>query len=387
MNAEQERQDNELDPVVRAVAEARAREAGQSLSEYLADLLLVPHGPSALQLLTGSALLPERAIENEEWKSSFSGHSIATARNMRNRYGVDQWSQLVAGPTPWLLSEVSISPALKLVFVFNYRVQSAALLMSAAFQEAAVADFDFVQVGSTPMKRLDPKSTWYHSIVDRILVSSKQLRNALVHSWIPTPRADRLAIDAFVLLSDLTPARTELLRLCRYDRSRAFSELAKHIDLAADQFRLSANLLAEVEGTSRQQELPSEERFSEISDALLHKAGGGISLTEGAKLLGTSRQALHKRVKLGTALGLMRGSELTLPRFQFIGDPNSPKIIEGLGNIVKLFDKSKAGRWSALQFLIENDPNLRDTPTHVLTEGRVQDVVNAAMAYLDADEA
>jgi hypothetical protein len=190
-----------------------------------------------------------------------------------------------------------------------------------------------------------------------------------------------------VLLSDLTPARTELLRLCRYDRSRAFSELAKHIDLAADQFRLSANLLAEMEGASRQPELPSGQRFSGMSEALLHKAGGGISLTEGARLLGTSRQALHKRVKLGTALGVMRGSELTLPKFQFTGDSNSPKIIEGLGNIVKLFDKTKAGRWSALQFLIEKDPNLRDTPTHALTEGRVQDVVNAAMAYLDADEA
>jgi hypothetical protein len=306
---------------------------------------------------------------------------------MRNRYDVDQWSQLVAGPTPWLLSEASVSPAFKLVFVFNYRVQSAALLMSAAFHEAAVADFDFAPAGSMPTQHRNAKSTWYHDIVDHILDCSKQLRNALVHSWAPTPRAERLAIDAFVLLSDLTPARTELLRLCRYDRPRAFSELAKHIDLAADQFRLSANLLAEVEGTSRLPEPPSEERFSEISDALLHKAGGGVSLTEGAKLLGTSRQALHKRVKLGTALGLMRGSELTLPQFQFVGDPNSPKIIEGLGRIVKLFDNAKAGRWSALQFLIENDPNLRDTPSHALTKGRVQDVVNAAMAYLDADEA
>jgi hypothetical protein len=387
MSAEQERQENELDPIVRAVAEARARDAGQSVSDYLADLLLVPHGPSALQLLTGSGLLPERPIGGERWSSSFSRHLIATARDMRSRYDADQWSQLVAGSTPWLVSEVSVSPALKLVFVFNYRVQSAALLMSAAFQEAAVADFDFVQTRSTPTHRLTAKSTWYHSIVDHILDRSKQLRNALVHNWTPTPRAERLAIDAFVLLSDLTPARTELLRLCRYDRPRAFSELAKHIGLAADQFRLSADLLAEVEGASRQWELPTEERFSEISNALLQKAGGGVSLTEGAKLLRTSRQALHKRVKLGTALGLMRGSELTLPRCQFVGGSDSPKIVDGLGSVVKLFDTAKAGRWSALQFLIEKDPNLGDMPIHTLTQGRVQDAVNAAKAYLDADEA
>ena len=387
MSAEQERQENELDPTVRAVAEARAREAGQSVSEYLADLLLVPHGPSALQLLAGSGLLAERPIGGDQWSSSFGRHLIAAARDMSNRYDVDHWSQLVAGPTPWLVSEGSISPALKLVFVFNYRIQSAALLMSAAFQEAAVADFDFVQIRSMPTDRLNAKSTWYHSIVDHILDRSKQLRNALVHNWTPTPRSERLAIDAFVLLSDLTPARTELLRLCQYDRPRAFSELAKHIGLAADQFRLSADLLAEVEGASRRRELPTEERFSEISNALLQKAGGGVSLTEGAKLLRTSRQALHKRVKLGSALGLMRGAELTLPRVQFVGEADSPKIVEGLGSVVKLFDIAKAGRWSALQFLIEKDPNLGDTPIHMLTQGRVQDVANAAKAYLDAGEA
>src|SRR5437899_9529244 len=32
---------------------------------------------------------------------------------------------------------ISASPALRLMFVFNYRIQSAALLMSAAFEEAA----------------------------------------------------------------------------------------------------------------------------------------------------------------------------------------------------------------------------------------------------------
>jgi hypothetical protein len=386
MSAEQVRQENELDPIMRAVVEARAREAGKSVSEYLADLLLVPHGPSALQLLAGSALLPERFALGERWRSSFSQHLIATARDMRDRYGADHWSRLVAGPTPWLASEVSVSPALKLVFVFNYHVQSAALLMSAAFHEAAVADFDFVKARSTPTHRRKAKSTWYDSVVDDALDCSKQLRNALVHNWTPTQRAERLAIDAFVLLSDLTPTRTELLRLCRYDRARAFAELAKHIDLAADQFRLSAKLLAEVEDANRQRELPSEQRFSEISDALLQKAGGGVSLTEGAKLLGTSRQALHKRVKLGSALGLMQGGELILPKFQFVGDANSPRIVDGLGRIVKLFDTAKAGRWSALQFLIENDPNLGGTPSHALAEGRVQDVVNAAMAYLDADE-
>ena len=119
---------------------------------------------------------------------------------------------------------------------------------------------------------------------------------------------------------------------------------------------------------------------------LLQRAGGGLSLTEAAKLLGTSRQALHKRVKTGSALGLMDSAELVLPKFQFIEEGNRTSILEGLGKIIKLFDGSKAGRWSALQFLLEQDPNLAMAPVQALRTGEVQQVVNAATTYLDVDE-
>jgi predicted transcriptional regulator len=271
------------------------------------------------------------------------------------------------------------------VFVFNYRIQSAALLMSAAFEEAAVHDFDFAKTRSVS-RRGSTTRNWYNSIVHNVVDCSRQVRNALVHEWRPTPRAERLAIDAFVILSDLTPARNELLRLCRYDRPRAFSELARHVELAADQFRLSADLLAEVEGASRPQELPTEVRFAEMARLLLQRAGGGLSLTEAAKLLGTSRQALHKRVKTGSALALMDGAELVLPKFQFVEDDDHTLILEGLAKIIKLFDASKAGRWSALQFLLEQDPNLGVAPIQTLRTGEVQQVVDAAAAYLDVDE-
>ena len=57
-----------------------------------------------------------------------------------------------------------------------------------------------------------------------------------------------------------------------------------------------------------------------------------------------------------------------------------------MGKIIKLFDASKAGRWSALQFLLEQDPNLAMAPVQALRTGEVQQVVNAATAYLDVDE-
>ena len=377
-------QEAELDPVVRAVAEARARDAGKSVSDYLADLLMLSRAPSAAQLLTTS--LGHATEQSGDELHSFSRYLLETARDIRDRHDGDQWSRLVAGQVPWLASEATASPALRLVFVFNYRIQSAALLMSAAFHEAAVNDFEFAGGRSVARHRRQVVQTWYSSIVHNVIDCSQQLRNALVHEWKPTPRAERLAIDAFVILSDLSPARNELLRLCSYDRPRAFSELARHVELAADQFRLSTELLAEVEGATRPPELASEARFSEASRLLLQRAGGGLSLTEAARLLGTSRQALHKRVKTGTAFGLMDGAELTLPKFQFVEADGQTSIVEGLGKIIRLFDTSKAGRWSALQFFVDEDPNLSASPIQKLISGEVQMVVGAAAAYLDVEE-
>lgn len=384
MSAEQTSHETPIDPVVRAVAEARARDAGKSVSDYLTDLLMIGQTPSLPSLLTtGRGDRPEQSSDDLHGYSS--KYLLDTARDIRDRNDADHWFRLVAGPTPWLASEATTSPALRLVFVFNHHIQSAALLMSAAFHEAAVHDFDFAKARSISQRRSAPQ-TWYSSIVHNVIDCSRQVRNALVHEWKPTPRAERLAIDAFVILSDLTPARNELLRLCRYDRSRAFSELARHVELAADQFRLSADLLAEVEGVSRPQELPSEARFAEATRLLLQRAGGGLSLTEAANLIGTSRQALHKRVKVGSALGLMDGAELVLPKFQFVKEGDRTSVLKGLAKIIKLFDSSKAGRWSALQFLLEQDPNLAVAPVQALKTGEVQQVVDAAAAYLNLNE-
>lgn len=384
MSVEQTSHETQIDPVVRAVVEARARDAGKGVSDYLADLLMIAPTHSLPHLLAaGAGDRPEHPAD--DLYGRYATYLLGTARDIRDRNDADHWSHLVAGPTPWLASEATASPALRLVFVFNYRIQSAALLMSAAFEEAAVHDFDFAKARSVS-RRSSTYRTWYSSIVHNVVDYSRQLRNALVHEWKPTPRSERLAIDAFVILSDLTPARNELLRLCRYDRPRAFSELARHVELAADQFRLSADLLAEVEGASRPQELPSEARLAETTRLLLQRAGGGLSLTEAAKLLGTSRQALHKRVKTGSALGLMEGAELVLPKFQFVEEGNRTSILDGLAKVIKLFDTSRAGRWSALQFLLDQDPNLAMAPVEALRTGEMQRVAAAAAAYLDVDE-
>ncbi len=383
MASEASRENPDLDPVARAVAEARARESGLSLSDYLTQLILVPHHGGLGS--RASSIFSESWRELDLWKCTSDTVASAGGRGLILGRPIGDWSKLAAEPSPWMPITPSVSPALHLITVFNDRIQGAALLMGAAFLEAAVSDFRTPSIRHRSNRRRPSSSSWYEQAISTCLVRSQEVRNALLHRWQPTPRAERLAINAFVLLTDLTPARTELLRLCRYDRPRAFSELAKHLDLVTDQFRLSAHLLAEVEA-GEPATLAGEQRFADTNAALLERAGGGVSLTEGAELLGTTRQALHKRIKAGSALGMMQGTELVLPRVQFVTAGNRTRLIEGLSQVVTLFDEAQAGGWSALQFLIEPDPNLGGVPIRILSEGRVDAAVSAARAYLGLDE-
>jgi hypothetical protein len=176
---------------------------------------------------------------------------------------------------------------------------------------------------------------------------SEEVRQALLFDWEPNGRAAELATDAFRTLSELTQTSWELQRLCETDRSRAFTELARHLELATQQFELNGQLVAEVEGIAASTAATSN-RLDDIRSDLLQRAGGALSLTEASGRIGISRQGLHKRAKTGSA--------------------------------IKLFDN--AGGWSALQFLIEHDPNLGTTPRLALIDGRVEEVVEAAGADL-----
>jgi hypothetical protein len=185
-------------------------------------------------------------------------------------------------------------------------------------------------------------------------------------------------------LCDLTPAGVELVKLCERDRTRAFTELAKHLQIITQQFELSANLLTEVEAVENGGGLTDEQRFAAVRAALLEKASGGLSLTDAAQSLGMTRQALHKRIKSGSALGMMDGNELVLPKAQWFDEKGSRKFLPGLTKVLRLF--RPVGEWSALQFLVDTDPNLATSPRAALMDGRIDEVLNAARAYLGMDE-
>lgn len=388
MTSEASRESSDLDPVVRAVVETRAQQSGLSISDYLAQLILTPHHGGTGGIHTGwSATLPESSRGLDLWKDMSAGSIGARGGHLTAHGGIAaNWSKFSVDPSSRMAAGGLASPALRLVMVFNDRIHGAALLMSAAFLEAAVSDFETLPIPHRGTRRRHSHLSWYEQVTSTCLVRSQEVRNALVHQWQPTARAERLAIEAFVLLSDLTPSRVELLQLCRHDRPRAFSELAKHLDLLANQFELSVQLLAEVEPPKQPPAVAEERRFANISTELLKQAGGSVSLTEGAKLLGISRQALHKRVKIGSALGMMLGHEIVLPLIQFVPSKERVDIIRGLSSVTRLFNQAQAGGWSALQFLIEKDPNLGNTPIESLRTGRVDAVVNAARAYLGYDE-
>jgi hypothetical protein len=340
-----------LDPAALAIAEVRAGQAGLSVEEWLIQAILAQSSASA-GLAEPSSGLP-------------SGGALIIGAGMSFPATVE-----------------SSAGAVGLISTFHSHISRAAVLLSAAFAEAAVPDFKPAAMRRSPReKRLS--AVWYADVVGTCLEMSHKVRNALVHEWQPTTRAEHLAEEAFLLLSGLTPAVSELWRLHQSDRRRAYAELAKHLDAITREFELSAELVAEVEGSddSAQSE---DQRFAKLRDSLLEKSEGSLSLTQAANLLGVSRQAMHKRIKAGSALGMMRGNELVLPRAQFAEQEGSrPEILAGIPEVVRLF--SVAGGWSALQFLVEADPNLAKPPIQALREGRVAEVVSAAKAYLDAD--
>lgn len=375
---------SEMNSVAKAVAEERAREAGLSVGEWL-ERLVIGNAPtfsfrenrqfsvgtaltSLPQLMQGSIAM-STAIRPLEPAHILHRMAHAGIGEFANQPMFDQEKQ---EPT-W--------SALQMVAAFPPLVDHAAILLSAAFAEADV-DFRISQESAVALQKAVPHR-WFQSLIAKCVHTSLDIRKALKLRWTSNDRAELLWAKAFVVLCDATPARQELLGLLGKDRDRASSELAKYLDLATQQFELAANHLAEAEFASSA-ELSNERRFDKMRAELLARAGGAVSLTDGAKLLGVTRQALHKRIKSGSALGMMNGNELVLPQIQWVQSGERTTVLPGLSDVLKLFNS--AGGWSALQFLLDPDPNLSLSPIDALKAGRVNEVTAAARAFLGLDE-
>jgi len=265
-------------------------------------------------------------------------------------------------------------------------IEQAALLMSAAFAAADVRDFAPVRRRQTIRSTGDARR-WYSELANDVLTHLSELRSALGHRWTPSPDADALAHEAIELLSELTPVPSRLVALYRSRRDEGLAELARHLEIVARQYTLSASLVADLgSGEGAPPQDTATARFAVARQALLEAAGGALSLTEAANALGVTRQNLHKRIHSASALGMMLDGRIVVPRLQLISDNGGTAIVTGIERVVRPFMQSKAGAWSALQFLVDLDPNLGMPPIDALRAGDVAGVEHAARAYLGLDE-
>jgi hypothetical protein len=122
--------------------------------------------------------------------------------------------------------------------------------------------------------------------------------------------------------------------------------------------------------------------FAAVRDALLDMAGGAYSLGETAELLGLSFQDVHRQIYEGRMLGMFLDDEIVVPRLQILDG----HVLPGIDRVAMTFQLAEAGAWSALQFLVEQDPNLGKRPIDALKAVEVEAVEHAARAYLNVDE-
>jgi len=267
-------------------------------------------------------------------------------------------------------------------------VDQAALLMSAAFAAANIRDF-------APGRRrqaIQPKddaARWYADLTNDVLSRLSQVRHAVAHGWAPSPEADSLATEAVALLAELTPVPSQIVALYRSHRAEGLAELARHLEIVDRQYALAASLIGRLEageGGHASPELSASAGFAAAREALLAAAGGAASLTEAAHALGVSRQNLHKRIHTGSALGMLLDNRIVVPKLQLVVTDGRTTIVGGIERVVRPFLEAKAGAWSALQFLLDPDPNLSRPPIDALRAGDVVGAEHAARVYLGLDE-
>jgi hypothetical protein len=273
---------------------------------------------------------------------------------------------------------------------FVCRVDMAAVMLSRAYRGS---DLDVASgQHSRPSARVEAQShswTWEGDIVDTCLRRLEEVLTCLRTRAeqapdVPPRDAERAA---WYLLADLTPIGADLDELLDRDVHRGIWALIEGLDLTVQRFEQVARVIKEVTEPSERDPLaPAKERFEALRDELLERSGGAVSLAEAARVLGVTKQALHKRIKKGTALGLMSEGALLVPRVQFEPAPEREgqwRVVDGLGGVVSLFDETKAGRWAALQFLVDVDPNLAEPPIEALKAGKHAEVAHAARVCLN----
>jgi hypothetical protein len=218
---------------------------------------------------------------------------------------------------------------------------------------------------------------WGHKILNTAAERLYEIKAVTARPGSSPPKpTDKVA---FVQLASLAPAMAQegLLVLHDQNRPQAWQELVRQVELLLQQIAATLDVALEANPVA------AKANPKAALDRLLKNAGGALTVTEAARKLGITRQALHKKVHLGNALGMMLGDVIVLPKIQF---DRRAGVLPGIDTVAKPFLETGAGPYSALQFLVEVDPNLGQRPIDALKEGKVEAVSQAARAYLSMDE-
>jgi hypothetical protein len=202
------------------------------------------------------------------------------------------------------------------------------------------------------------------------------------------------AYRALRQLAPLYPTPGMIMGLADDDFGKSSKLMAKYLTSLKSDLTGLVETLQEKQASAEpeigtQNTASAQDEFDSYTKTLITEAGGGLTLTAAAEKLGMSRQALHKRVKEGSVLGMMLGSKITIPSFQFFRRNGKDGLTPGMEDVVQVFDLAHASRWDCLQFLLETDPNLDMLPIDALQKGHpagVAGIVRAAQAYLGIGE-
>src|SRR5437763_12421783 len=111
-------------------------------------------------------------------------------------------------------------------------------------------------------------------------------------------------------------------------------------------------------------------------DAILQAEGGTVDVETAARILGISRQAVDRRRRRHTLLGLPVGRRgYRYPLWQFT--PSG--VVPGLDAVLRHLTAD--GPWFSAAWLLGHNSRLGARPLDVLRDGHVDAVVQAALAY------
>lgn len=113
--------------------------------------------------------------------------------------------------------------------------------------------------------------------------------------------------------------------------------------------------------------------MSTAFDVVFQKAGPHFRLQDAADHLGITVGDLLWKIKSHKVLYVIYNHNIHIPEFQF----HFPEM----AGITELFNITGAGNWSALQFMVEHDPNLNMVPLEALRSGK--SIIHAAKSYLE----